>query len=369
MKRIPLLVPRMPVAEQLLPYLKQIDENQWYTNFGPLNQQLEHRIRQDCGGDRRATHVTTVSNCTVGLELALQAWDLPRGAHVLIPAITFVATATAVARVGMVPVIADVDPETWVLTPEIARAATRLMKIDAIMPVSTFGFAHDTAEWDALSAELGIPVIVDAAGAYGNQRPGLRIDVVYSFHATKSFGAAEGGAVLSPDAERIRRIRRLANFGIDTGNGLLVEHGTNGKMSEYHCAIGMASFDAWDETQRARRELMDRYMTQLRKHCPTLSHQRKDPAGVYPLMAVAIPPAGNIEQVRTYLEDQSIETRRWYSPSLSTHPALAHTPKAGNLRTAEELGTRILGLPFFVSLSDEDIERVCCALSNALERI
>lgn len=366
MNRIPLLVPRMPKSDRLVPYLRQIDQNQWYTNFGPLNGEFERRLLADAAAPLGADNVTTVSNCTVGLELALQALDLKQNARVLLPAITFVATATAVLRVGMVPVLSDVDPETWVLTPEIARAAAAGGQIDAVMPVSTFGYAHDTDAWDALSAELGLPIIIDAAGAYGNQRVGRLADVVYSFHATKSFGAAEGGAVLSTNADRIRKIRRLANFGLDVATGQLCEVGTNAKMSEYHCAIGLASFDEWEETKRTRRALADRYRTMLKHFCAGLTHQVKDPDGVYPLMPVALPAGVEVEAVRTALSQRAIETRRWYSPSLHTHPALQELPRAGALTVANDLGQRILGLPFFVDLSDAQMSHVCQTLADVL---
>lgn len=367
MTRIPLLVPRMPVAERLLPYLQQIDQNRWYTNFGPLNEELEARILIDCGGRLQRRNVTTVSNCTVGLELALQAHGLLRGSRVLIPAITFVATATAVLRVGMIPVLSDIDPDTWVLTPAIAKAAAARMKIDAVMPVSTFGYAHDPCSWDDFARDTGLPVIIDAAGAFGNQHYGELFDVVYSFHATKSFGAAEGGAVLSPSAQRIEKIRRLANFGIDVSTGLLSELGTNGKMSEYHCAIGLASFDEWDETKTARRHLMKKYMAVLQEHCPSLTFQKKDPDGIYPLMSVAIPPLADIHKVQELLASNSIETRRWYSPSLNMHPALASLEHASSLEHADCLGNRILGLPFFTTIEDEAIQHVCRTLAVALE--
>ena len=107
-QRIPLLIPDMPLAEELLPWLKRIDATRWYSNFGPLVRELEgaligmFALRND-----KALHLTTVSNCTAGLELALIALDLKPGSRVLVPALTFVATATAVIRAGHVPVIAD----------------------------------------------------------------------------------------------------------------------------------------------------------------------------------------------------------------------------------------------------------------------
>jgi dTDP-4-amino-4,6-dideoxygalactose transaminase len=365
MNRIPLLVPRMPLADTLIPYLRQIDQNRWYTNFGPLNTEFERRLLQDTAPLLGPDNISTVANCTVGLELALQAFDLRPGARVLLPAITFVATATAIIRCGLVPVFADIDAKSWVLTPDIARATADQLAVDAVMPVSTFGYAHDTDEWDEFSRRTGLPVVIDAAGAYGNQRPGKIVDVVYSFHATKSFGAAEGGAVISGDARRIARIRQLANFGIDTSTGLLAGHGTNGKMSEYHCAIGLASFDEWAETQRTRRDLHTRYLAALARHVGEVVLQAKDPAGVYPLMPVALPSGIDVQAVRSQLAEAGIETRRWYAPGLDSHPALQQYP-AGDLRVSNDMGSRILGLPFFIGLSDDQIARICTTLADVI---
>ncbi|QWP78548.1 DegT/DnrJ/EryC1/StrS family aminotransferase [Lysobacter sp. K5869] len=365
MNIIPLLVPHMPTADSLLPYLRRIDENRHYTNFGPLNAEFERRIAADAGRGWLPEQVTTVANCTVGLELALQALELPPGARVLIPAITFAATATSVVRVGMTPVLSDVDARNWLLTPQLARAALAAGRIDAVVPVSTFACPHDTDEWDAFVRETSVPVVMDAAGAFGNQGPGELIDLVYSFHATKSFGTAEGGAVLSRSVERIKRIRKLSNFGIDTSVGMLDSIGTNGKMSEYHCAIGLASFDQWEDTKRARRELSARYERALARDCPFLGHQAKPAGGVYPLLPVLLPPGASAAQWGERLAAQGIQSRRWYSPSLHTHPALRGVRTAGPLQVALDIGERILGIPFYLGMSDEDIARVCAALAQA----
>lgn len=362
---IPLLVPHMPKADSLIPYLRLIDQNRHYTNFGPLNAEFERRIAAHAGRQWLPEQVTTVSNCTVGLELALQALRLRPGARVLIPAITFAATATSVLRVGMEPVLSDVDSESWLLSPELARAALAGNRIDAVIPVSTFGCPQDPQAWDAFVRETAVPVLVDAAGAFGNQDPGEEIDVVYSFHATKSFGAAEGGAVLSRSVERIKRIRKLSNFGIDTSIAMLDSIGTNGKMSEYHCAIGLASFDQWEQTKRDRRDLSARYTRELARGCPFLSFQVKPVDGIYPLMPVLLPERASASRWAERLATQGIQTRRWYSPSLHNHPALREAEKANTLEVAIDIGERILGIPFFIGMTDEHIERVCAALHRA----
>src|SRR5215510_1902792 len=121
---IRLLVPDPPDTDALSPYLRRIDSARWYTNFGPAVRQLEERLLELCQKDSRAPlYLTTVSNCTLGLELALSAFQLRPGAHVLVPGLTFAATITAVMRAGLEPVIGDIDPASWLLTPDIARRA------------------------------------------------------------------------------------------------------------------------------------------------------------------------------------------------------------------------------------------------------
>lgn len=365
MEKIPLLVPLMPTIDQALPYFRQIDGNRHYTNFGPLSLQFEQRIADDLSIERSA--VTTISNCTVGLELALQARGLRSGSNVLLPSLTFVATATAVSRIGLQPMITDIDESGWSLTPEIALRAAEQHRIDAVMPVATFGRPQDTQRWDQFERDTGIPVIIDAAGAYGNQAAGDMTDVVFSFHATKSFGAAEGGAVVSPSPERIQHIRMLSNFGLDTRSGTLTDLGTNGKMSEYHCALGLASFDMWDQVKRDRRALYAEYMSRLRSACPSLIFQEKPEDGVYPLMAVLLPEGRDAATIGAALAAHGIENRRWYTPALHQQPALDGCTVAGSVDVASHYAGRIIGLPFFLGISSAQIDTVCAALARELD--
>jgi dTDP-4-amino-4,6-dideoxygalactose transaminase len=365
MRNIPLLVPRMPSAEALLPYLRRIDANKHYTNFGPLNAEFEARLVADSAPQLGADNITTVSNCTVGLELAIQAYGIARP-RVLIPSLTFVATATAAIRAGGIPVFCDVDPDAWSLTPEIALAAARAGEIDLVMPVCTFGRAQDTGAWDAFSEQAGIPVLIDAAGAYGNQGVGKHTDVVFSFHATKSFGIGEGGAVVSASESRIHEVRMLSNFGIDVSCGELTQLGTNGKLSEYHCAVGLAAFDEWEGIKRERRELHKRYSAAIHETCPEISLQHKDENGVYPIFPVLLPSGTDTEAVRQRLLAKGISTRRWYCPPLHAHPVLRGQATIGSMEVAEDLGARILGVPFFLGISDDEIAWVLQALAESL---
>lgn len=362
----PLLIPEIPGADDLLPYLRRIDEARWYTNFGPLVRELELRLAQALRVRGQEVVVATACNATVGLELALLALDLPPGARVLLPALTFVASACAIERAGLRPVLADVDAATWTLTPEIAHRAMRHAPVEAVMPVCAFGNPVDARAWDAFSHDTGIPVIVDAAGAFGNQEPGERILVVFSMHATKALGAGEGAVAATGDAGWISRIRRLSNFGIDTATGLVQRGGSNGKMSEYHAAVALAALERWPQYRDRRRRVHAIYRDGLMRECASVVLQRRPEDGVYTILCVQLPKGCAALRVGARLMQSGVETRRWYVPVLYDHPAYATLARADPLSVVESLKDRLLGLPFHGLLDERSIGDIVSLFCSAL---
>lgn len=373
-RRIPLLVPELPTREELAPYLARIDASHWYTNFGPLVRELEaaitSRLTEDAGA---AQHVVSVSNATLGLELALLALALPPGSRVLMPALTFVASASAAMRAGCVPVFCDVEPDTWVLTPRIAERALRRVRFDAVMPVSTYGCPQDMPAWDRFTEQTGIPVVVDAAGAFGNQRAAKRCIIVFSLHATKAFASAEGGLIASADAGLAARVRVLSNFGIDPSRisegtagstGLVDSAGTNGKLSEYHAALALAALARWPDTSARRIAMHRAYLRLLAERCASLTTQERPPDGIYSIFPVLMPEGRRAADAFRFLRDRGIETRRWYCPPLPAHPAFSGMPVAGELGVADSIGERLLALPFHLLLSDNDLASVTAVLAE-----
>lgn len=355
----------MPSADELLPYLRRIDQSRWYTNFGPLVGEFERALAASLE-PRSAVHVTTVANGTLGLELALAAAGLSPGARVLIPALTFVASAMAVRRAGCVPVLADVDPASWQLTPGIARLALERTVVDCIMPVAAFGAPQDAGAWDAFSAETGIAVVIDAAAAFGNQKIGRRALTVFSLHATKSLGAGEGGFVASLDAGLTRSIRQMSNFGIDVATGHAPILGGNAKLSEYHAAVGLAALARWRTHRERRVDMAREYSAALLTACPGISLQERPTEGVYTILPLCLPGDCDAEQIRSRLAARGIETRRWYVPLLFEHPSLANTSCAGGLEVCRDVAGRLLGVPLHLALSRADRARVCSELAGAL---
>ncbi|MBS7349885.1 MAG: DegT/DnrJ/EryC1/StrS family aminotransferase, partial [Comamonas sp.] len=364
---MPLLVPDMPSPQELLPYLERMHGARHYSNFGPLVCELEAAFAAHFA--MPPEQLTTVANATLGLELVLQALNLPRGSHVLLPSFTFVATATAVLRAGHIPVLADVDATTWLMTPDIARTACANTRIDAVLPVATFGMPHHMLEWQQFEQETGLPVVIDAAAAYGSQwLNGAQGTLVFSLHTTKSLPAGEGGLIVSSRPGLAARVRQLSNFGINLDPaagepvGTLASLGSNAKMSEYHAAIGLLSLKKWELIAQKRRglhaDLIDKFT------CASggrLTWQATGPGGALmapSLLCAYLPNAAARNALEQACRQACIMTRRWYLPLLQHMPVLQSKCIELKAPNAHILSESILGFPFFLGMSQAQISRL-----------
>lgn len=370
---VPLLVPDMPSPQELMPWLERMHMTRHYSNFGPLVRELEAVFAQQF--DMPHEQVTTVANATQGLELVLQALNLPAGAHVLLPAFTFVATATAVVRAGYRPVLADVDACSWMLTPEIARAACERIRVDAVLSVATFGMPQDMQAWQQFEGDTGLPVVIDAAAAYGSQwLQGAEGTLVFSLHATKSLPAGEGGLVVSTRPDLVSKVRQLSNFGINldprasVSVGVLAALGTNAKMSEYHAAIGLASLQKWELHAKKRQALQADLMHEINQasnHSVTWQAQGQGGPLMAPtLLCVRLPDAAARDALEQACQQARIMTRRWYQPLLQHMGVLQQRCLSLNTPNAQALGQDLLGLPFFLGMTLEQCRRICMVVEE-----
>lgn len=193
----------------------------------------------------------------------------------------------------------------------------------------------------------------DAAAAYGNPVLGR---AVFSLHATKSLPAGEGGLVLG-EKDFLDRVRRLANFGLR--DGLVIEVGTNAKMSEFHAACCLASLDEFPETARKRRELEARYVQNL---SGLVGLQRRPLDGVYMSFQVLV---SDPVRVAVRLAEDGIETKRWYTPSCDKQPGFGKYSVMGSLEVTKDLNARVLSLPYHVKMTLDDVDFVCERLLQA----
>lgn len=365
---VPVLKPLLPDETALRPLLREIDASRRYANHGPLLQRLEDRLCRHFG--RPAGTVAVFANGTAALTAALGAalaGGTRTGRFCLMPSWTFVATPAAAMAAGLVPHFVDVAPESWAPDPEQFRARTDLDGVAAILLVLPFGAPLDLAAWERLSADTGIPVVVDAAAGFDALgRCGLsssRLQMVVSLHATKALGVGEGGLLLDGDGTRIERARRLGNFGF-LGSPCAELPGINAKMAEHAAAIGLAALDGWP----ARRGRLATLARGYRGDLAAIAGVEPAPGfggnAVSSSCCVLTPlPAVRLAAA---LEGQGIETRRWWQSGCHAHPAFAGCPR-DPLPVTEDLAARCLGLPFFPDLTDGQRRRVTDALSLCLD--
>ena len=356
--RIPVAKPRLPSFAQIAPYLRRIDESGWYSNGGPLVQELERRLAARAGGD--AAHVATVANATIGLTLALLAGDPPAGSLCMVPAWTFAASAHAVLLAGMMPWIVDVDEATGALQPAAARELLRDAPgpVGAVMPVSPFGAPVDPVPWESFREETGIAVVLDAAAAFDSIRASS-LPAVVSLHATKVLGIGEGGFVVSTDPSFIEEVQKRANFGFWNSREARVPS-VNGKMSEYGAAVGLAGLDTWPETRSDFARVARAYRQELAGRDEIALPEGFGESWVTSTV-VAESRQRNADEIAQALAERHFGSRRWWGGGLHRQAAFAKFPRR-DLSHSEILADSVLGLPCWRDLPNEEISRICDAI-------
>lgn len=354
MSKNPIMRPKLPLAERIVPYLKEIDSTRTYSNFGPLTLSLERRLATHFGV--REEMVTTTSNATQGLTLTLTALGARPGTLCVMPAWTFVASAHAATAAGLTPYFVDVDPQTWALDPnamdEVIGSAPAA--VGAIMPVAPFGQPIDFLAWDRYRKQIGIPVVIDAAAGF-DSAVACETPVVVSLHATKVIGVGEGGFVLSTNEAVIQGIRARTNFGF-LGSRSSIAASTNAKLSEYHAAVGHASLDEW---ANARGDWMAAAAF-YRKVLPESNYVRYQPGfGIDWISSTCLLlfPGSDASEAERALAEAAVETRRWWGQGAHLHPSTVALPRSA-LPQTETLARSTLSVPFYRDIGTTEIEKV-----------
>jgi len=359
-------IPDMPTTEALIPYLKEIDNNRWYSNFGPLYFKLKQKIAESCLKNINAERIALLSSGTSAIELALRSLNLPHGAKILTTSFTFPATIEAIINAGLTPVLCDIDKNSWLLTPKIARRNLKLHNIAAVVPVAAFGMPVNSESWGDFHNNTRLPVVVDAAAALINQSIDNRIIYAFSLHATKPLGAGEGGLVVCPNKDQAELIKKMSNFGFESGRTIL-RTGTNAKISEYHCAVGLAQLDRINIIKKKRSSIINEYKSLFKHH--NLNIQTQEglssfvPASLYVRFNTG--DAGNLFE---QLLGQGIETRRLYWPLIQGFPAFKGNTSSAtlNFKNAQATSSQGLALPFHNHLTKKDIETTANTVAHAL---
>ena len=366
---IPVCKPKLPTADAIFPYLQRIDQNRWYTNFGPLVNEFLFRMTSLFGIPLE--HAVSGTNGTILLELCLKAWKLEPGTVCILPSWTFAATPLAVTAAGLLPFFVDVDVDSQSINPEQLLlnlpAITQSHKIGAVIVIAPFGKPVDVAAWDAFTATTGIPVIIDAAAAFDTilQRPEMAIGhtpMMVSLHATKVFGIGEGGLIFSTDEALMLKIKDMTQFGFSRGIRSSHFPSSNAKLSEYVAAVGLAALDNWPEMQSQWLRVARHYQLALNN------------AGIHHMLSsewatstcnIIVP--GAADEAGAWLNQHHISSRKWWGEGCHTMPAFQNAPGLYPLQNTEYLRQSVLGLPFYPDMQAQDTEAVVNCLQEMLQ--
>lgn len=352
----------MPAFEEYCEEIRELWDSRWLTNMGVKHQKLQSELEKYLG----VPHVTLFTNGHIALETVIEAMGFPAGSEVITTPFTFASTTHAIARNGLVPVFCDVNPVDYTMdATKIEALITE--KTVAIVPVHVYGNMCDDDAIMAIAKKHGLKVIYDAAHAFGACYKGRSAGALgdasmFSFHATKVFNTIEGGAVSFSDDALVEKLNDYKNFGQHTPEEVLYAAG-NGKMSEFQAAMGLCNLRHLDEEIAKRGNAVARYRQRL-EGVPgiKLSPVQEDVVSNYAYFPVVFDGYKyNRDEMFEKLKAENIVARKYFYPLTNGFACYASLNTAGEDKTpvAKHIAQRVLTLPLYADLTEEDVDRIC----------
>jgi perosamine synthetase len=367
-KFIPVAAPELDGREA--EYVLDCVESTWISSKGEYITRFEEAFRDFSG----APHTVACNNGTSALHLALVALGIGPGDEVIVPTLTYIASANAVRYCGATPVFVDSLPDTWNLDPaDVAEKLGPATK--AIMPVHLFGNPAAMDPLVSLGAEHGVAIVEDAAEAHGARYRGRGVGTigelgVFSFFGNKIITTGEGGMVVTGDAELARRALLYRGQGQSFERTYWFEVvGFNYRMTNIQAAIGLAQLEAADAKIARRQAVARRYREQLSNVAGiTLQTVEPDATSAHWMVGVLldVDSAAERDELAIALRDSGIETRPFFYPVHTMPPYVGIDPVAAEIPVAVNLSERGLCLPTWSGLPLEDVDFVCRRLGELL---
>ncbi len=339
---------------------------------GPEVRALETELAAFCG----ARHAVACSSGTAALRLVLMAWDIRPGDAVICPTFTFCATAEVVALCGATPVMADVEADTFNLDPAsceraVATAKRLGLKPRAIIPVDLFGLPADHDAIAAIAAKHGLPVLDDAAQAFGATYRGRKLGAIGPAAATSFFPAkplgcyGDGGAIFTDDDDLAARLRSLRVHGESTDKYDAVRIGITGRLDSIQAAVLLEKLKIFPDEIVTRNAVAQRYTTAL-AGIATLPRISDESTSVWAQYTIRLAP-GRRDALAAALKAQGIPTAIYYAKPLHLQAAYRDYPVAdGGVPVSERLADEVISLPMHAYLEAPVQDRIIAAIRRAL---
>jgi dTDP-4-amino-4,6-dideoxygalactose transaminase len=360
------------IDEDTIAGVAEVLRSGWITS-GPKVQEFELALSEYLGG----RIVRTFTSATGALEVALQACGIGPGDEVIVPAMTFAASANVVMRVGAKPVFVDVELMTRNLDPARLEASIT-SRTRAIMPVHFAGLAVDMGRVYEIAERHNLRVVEDAAHAIGTRWKGKRIGsfgdlVSFSFHPNKNMTTIEGGALSLPSDAELKAVELQRFHGLvrdADGNTDVLVSGGKYNLSDVAARIGLSQLRQLEGFNDKRRELVARYFERMNSDPPCLLPARGDEGHTWHIFAPLLP-LGHIEITR----GQFIKAMHERGIGVGVHYPALHLftlyrelgYKVGDFANAERIGRETVTLPLFPTMQLSDVDRVCDAVAEVLK--
>ena len=357
---IPFIKPSFPSSEEIADDYKTIVESNWFTNFGPFENRFRTSTAKFIAND---VNVCTVANATLGLEIAIKVLFRAEGRkkEVIVPSFTFAAGPEMLIEENFTPVFIDVQESNW--QPSIFEAREYIKKNDTVAGIllcNIFGVGNkEITEWENLARDANVPLIIDSAAGFGSryddsERVGSRGDCeVFSLHATKPFAVGEGGLVVSKNRLLIEKMREAENFGFNEDKQIGII-GTNAKLQELNCAIGLRQLQSFEDRLAARQKSLQVYKEELSE----LSYffQENDDLSTVPFASTIAPNPEVARRMLKILSQKGIEARKYYAPLHLQTLLKEKSVLASDFKVTDNIYSRIISLPLHDSMSSQDIK-------------
>lgn len=355
-------------------YAADAARNGWQARAGEWQARFEAAFAELTGVE----HAVALPSCTSALHLALAGLGVGSGDEVIVPDLTWIATAAPVTYLGAKPVFADCNRETWCISPESFETCVTA-RTRAVIAVDLYGSMPDYSGLYSVADELGIKVIEDAAEGLGSIFNGRRAGSLgqagtFSFHGSKTLTTGEGGMLVTDDADLAARVRFLADHGRVPGDVSFqnVEVAYKYKMSPVQAALGLAQTERAAELVAKKREIFSWYAERLAGvEGVVLNAEPEGVTNSYWMVTTIFSSdlKANKFDIREEMNARNIDTRPFFSP-LSSLKAFRRRKTArearGRNRVSYDIAGRGLNLPSGLMLTESDVDRVCAELKDVL---
>ena len=350
----------LPPFEEYIEEIKEIWDTHWMTNMGPKHEKFREALLEYLG----VSNVDLLTNGHMAIELTLQAMQL-KGEVITTP-YTFASTTHAIVRNGLTPVFCDINPEDFTI--DVSKLEDLITdKTSAILPVHVYGNICNIEEIERISKKYDLKVIYDAAHAFGCTYKGVGIGnfghaSCFSFHATKVFNSIEGGAVCHNSHELWRRIYMLKNFGIRNEESV-IGVGANAKMNEMAAAMGICNLRRIDECITERKRVAERYRQWLGDipglQLNPIQENVVTNYSYFPVIFDEKVFGSSRNEVAAALKEEQIYARKYFYPLTNTYDCYEGRFNEDDTPVARHISKRVLTLPIYPTLADEDVDRIC----------